>query len=576
MIQSMNTGIFAVAIARQIFVGIIGVFLTTAVVNAQTQVADDETFIYVVQPGDTLYQISERYLQDPSHWPGLARDAQLREPRHLQPGQIVRLPIDFLRHEGKEVRVGYKTGQVFVSEGSVIKPLTQGMFVRQGQTVETGDDGIVSLVMPDESKLLLSHSSRLRIHQFRYVPDVDKVLIDFVLEAGYVESVVAHQPDNSRFRVSTPLAVTGVRGTTYGVGVSEDGQDQTNDVTDGAVLLTPVRSLVRSAANNGVLLAAGQGSAMNVRTLTPQVRDLLPAADLSGWPAYVHYSSWMPPQVSVPGAAGYVVQVSSESDSSQVVFESRGSLETVTSLEDGKRYRVYVRALDSDGVPGQVSSHVIEVKMLPVSPLLQAPADKAFVALREQSLVCTNVPGVNRYVLQVAHDKEFHQIVDEQVSTQDCAFTFKPEAVGVYYWRAASMDESAKEIDAARGKFSCAGSFEVVNSPIAALAPEELGAQGIVLHWENAGEGITYLVQVSDKSDFSSLIFTGKTTDTQIALGISYSCSMLYVRLQSIAPNGVASEFSTPRILQTAQTWCTEGGAAILDGHGDPVGLRGH
>lgn len=544
---------------------------------AWAQTAEDEVWTYVVKPGDTLYDISLQYMEDTAGWIDLARDAQITEPRHLQPGQVIRVPIDRLRHEGKEIQVAYHRGQATVSQGKLAaQPLVRNMMLSEGQIIETGADGFVSMVLPDGSRLLLSANSRLKIGQFRYVPDVDKVLVDFVLEKGYVESSVTPQPENTRFRVSTPVAVTGVRGTRFGVAVSSDGKHQVNDVIEGKVAVSASDGNAGSRTPSyEIMIQAGEGAVVRSGVTAPDVRALMPAPDLNTWPRYVHEESWQPPVlVASAAAAGYIVQVTPENEPNHVVFESRGELVPIGPLTDA-RYRVYVRSLDADAIPGAVAQHDIEIKLHPVPPLVQSPGNDQVIRLSTQELVCTNVPQVHGYFLQVARDRQFTQIVDEQISRGNCRFSFTPSETGVYYWRTASLDNSSSDVEEARGRFSLVSMFEVSKALDVPLSGEARSGdgKGIVLYWDNVAPDATYRVQVSDQIDFSNLLFSEETQATQIPLGITYSCKALYVRLQSIAPNGVESDFSQPRVLQAAQTWCTGDGVMIVDGQGEPIGI---
>ncbi len=53
--------------------------------------AQEEPRTYVIQKGDTLWGISERFIQDPWYWPSLwAHNPDIRNPHFIYPGQTVR------------------------------------------------------------------------------------------------------------------------------------------------------------------------------------------------------------------------------------------------------------------------------------------------------------------------------------------------------------------------------------------------------------------------------------------------------------------------------------------------------
>jgi hypothetical protein len=53
--------------------------------------AAEEPILYVIQKGDTLWGLSEKFLNDPKHWPNLwSKNSRLTNPHLIYPGQLVR------------------------------------------------------------------------------------------------------------------------------------------------------------------------------------------------------------------------------------------------------------------------------------------------------------------------------------------------------------------------------------------------------------------------------------------------------------------------------------------------------
>lgn len=562
---------------KKIFIGFISLFLIMNYTVAQTTVEGDD-LIYVVQPGDTLYNISEKFLNDPKYWPNLANNARVQIPQHMQPGQTIRLPLELLRHELKDIRVAFGRGEAFVVEDGVSQPLTRGMVLREGQTIKTGADGFVSLLLPDQSRLFLSANSVLRIQYFRHVMDVDRDLTELVLEEGYVETQIQTQRDNSRFRVSTPLSVTGVRGTVFGVAYDRQTNTQTNDVMQGRVAIDHIAqerrgwgTRVVNASADGMMLNAGQGAVFESDMMQPRVANLMAAPDLGGCPDYVHEKYWELGPCESLADREYLVRVYPLDRPGEVLFEARGALGEIGPIEGDGVYEVQVRALDENGIPGMPATHQVTLKSQPLAPLLQSPGNGDQVVIGANTLVCTNTPGLNRYWMQIARDSGFKNIVDELSSDQGCRFDWVASETGLYYWRAATVDAKPEDIQIARGEFSPIGYFDVIPAPLVPALNQERISQGVMVHWQEETPGSHYTVQVSDRLDFSEIFIQEETDGTQIALDINYSCSKLFVRIQSAEPSGFVSEFSQPRELQVPQAWCTESGVVITDNFGEPV-----
>jgi Uncharacterized protein conserved in bacteria len=544
--------------------------------SVYAQSAEDITEVpYVVQPGDTLFDIAETHLDGAQHWPKIAEMENIKNPTRLQPGRTISLPIDLLRHEDKIVRVAFERGTNIVVMDGVSTPLTRGMMLTEGQTIHTGADSFVSLELPDGSRLYLSANTVLRIAQLRYVPEIGKELIDFILEDGHVETSVKSQVSSSRFRVSTPLMVTGVRGTKFGVSFDSHREVHTNNVTQGSVNITMGNGTKSRGMNTQpVVLDTGYSAVITAGMATPRVNHLLSAPDLSAWPHYVHSVTWTPVIEMKEPATGFVVRVSPETNEENVVFESRGELKPIGPIYDDGVYQVEVRVLDSDGIPGYPATHLLTVKTKPAAPLLQSPVDEAQLPVGSQTLLCTNTANIWRYFLQVAKDKEFSNIIHEQLSSDGCTFTLELRQTGFYYWRVAALDGRSGNVDAAQGEYSATGSFEVVLAPAVPVATQEFTGKKTTLRWPEVVSGSEYVIEIANSMDFSNIVYAHKTAQTEATIELPSSCYALYLRMQSISPEGFVSDYSDVRVLRGTPTWCTGDGQPLVDGQGVPIAVH--
>lgn len=103
-------------------------------------------------------------------------------------------------------------------------PLRKGMQLFEGDTVQTGQNGHLYLATTDKAFISVRPNSRLTIELYRAQPnDPSNVSIRFTLHEGVARFVSgqAVSAAKNRFRLNTPVAAIGVRGTDFTVFTSE-------------------------------------------------------------------------------------------------------------------------------------------------------------------------------------------------------------------------------------------------------------------------------------------------------------------------------------------------------------------
>lgn len=120
------------------------------------------------------------------------------------------------------------------------KTLAKGMKVEPGQTLVTGANGHIHVRFIDDAFVSVRPGSKLRVEE--YVWDAAapaKNRVKFVLETGTSRLITgkAGSANKEGFRLNTPLAAIGVRGTDFVVAATSDNTRVT--VQQGAIVLSP-------------------------------------------------------------------------------------------------------------------------------------------------------------------------------------------------------------------------------------------------------------------------------------------------------------------------------------------------
>jgi len=516
---------------------------------------------YEVRSGDTLYHLAQRYLESPEDWRVLARLNRVADPRRLTIGATLLIPADRVRGVASQATVLYLKGRVVVGEPA--RELQVGDRLDEGTALRVPEGAFVGLALADGSTLHLPALTQLTLERLRESDGIGGHQNTLRLERGRVDSRVRPQPEGSRFDVRTPLAVAGVRGTQFGVALSGDGARAFSDVIEGRVAVAS-----RDLPQASVALGAGQGAVVASPAQPPRVLPLLPAPDLGAAERRVErmpYALNLPP---LPGAVAYRVQVEEGAQDDappRVLFDAVApdAPPRLSGLPDGG-YRLRVRAIDAEGLMGAEATAPLRVKATPIAPLARSPEPNAEVATGTVALRCTEVPGAIAYDLQVSSDPAFSTLLAEARQSARCAFDVNITEPGPLYWRVASVAPGA---DGApdRGPFSDPSPLVAVPPPSAPGALDQ-SEDGMRLHWAGA-PGHRYRVQLASDEAFGQILQDVEVDEPSVHFDLR-ACQSYFVRLRTLAPNGLASAFSAPRRVSASAGLCAGDGTPVRTPHG--------
>ena len=129
-------------------------------------------------------------------------------------------------HAGTDGTIGVvrnSAGSATVTRGGNILPATTGTRLHVGDTLGTGPDGSLGVILRDNSSLSLGPSSSLVLRDFLFSPSEGKFGLLVRLSKGtmaYLSGLIGKlAPEKARFE--TPTATIGIRGTHFAVKTEE-------------------------------------------------------------------------------------------------------------------------------------------------------------------------------------------------------------------------------------------------------------------------------------------------------------------------------------------------------------------
>jgi hypothetical protein len=145
-------------------------------------------------------------------------------------------------------RILFVSGDATLLRGASL-PMAKGMLLEEGDTIVTGGDGRVQMLMSDGDRIAVRPNSRFTIEVFRKPADSVSAgdrpsswrSFYNLARGGFRTLTQSHgERDENSYRVRTPVATIGIRGTDYSVlyvGEAEEG-DLYVGVSDGSVSIS--------------------------------------------------------------------------------------------------------------------------------------------------------------------------------------------------------------------------------------------------------------------------------------------------------------------------------------------------
>ncbi|MDS1026067.1 FecR domain-containing protein [Burkholderia pseudomallei] len=390
------------------------------------------TVDYTTRSGDTLYDVSARYLQGTDDWPLVAQLNDVPVPKHLQPGVVLKLPAARLRKERLSARVIAAHGTVeSAGRGSAqFAPVAVDATLTEGDRLRTGSNAFVTLELSDGTHLSLPPDSQIDLATLRRTVLTGTLERVIDLRRGSVDSEVTHlKKKDDRFQIRSPSVVAGVRGTRFRVNYDKDGRASTTvEVLDGTGGAAP-----RATRAPDTLVHANFGNVTSASGVVGSPIALLDAPQLAN-PAKIQDD----PQVAfdlVPlgGAQSYHVQIARDAGLYDLFKEVQvpAPRATFADVPDGT-YFVRIAAIDSHGLEGQPRIYAFERRRFGVDASA-APADGGY-AFRWSTTQDGAAAGATRFRFVLSRSKDLSNPIVDQVDAQGGRIAVSNLTPGDYYW----------------------------------------------------------------------------------------------------------------------------------------------
>lgn len=558
---------------RRLFVAI--VFSLT---GAFTHAADIETISVVVEKGDQLGTIAERYFKRPAYinWPEIAKLNNIKsEPYAVYPGMVLRLPARLFATQSSPAKWTVVTGNVRMvipGQAQSVKAVV-GDVIPEGTRIIVGVDASAVMELPDASQVKLLGGSHFVLEESRYYrgrlkteaaekQTGTKAFSGLMrLLQGSIETRATPATDRAKpLRIQTPTTVVGVRGTDFRVA---HGFTSATDKGDALTRSEVVQGLVSAALDEKrkADVPGGYGVLLDPKVMQiPAPVALLEPPSLRSWvlkqEATTLEFTALPSEQSGRRVTAYRVQMATDEAMSQVIFNQRfdaGKNVRIPTSDDGIFY-IVVRGVDIQGLEGKEAKVAVSVSARPLPPIVQAPKNGEKLAPGANvTLLWAKPQNVNDYILEVtdpAQKRATHAVQNPQ-------FELRNLTSGIYTWRIAARGKSGANL-LRTGPWSELQSFTVLSKLDAPDVQVDESDRSLQLRWTDQ-KAKEYEVQVSREADFGNeqkqndvLTYTVKKPELDIP---DPAAGKHFIRYRAVDENGVISSWSDPMEITVPKDW---------------------
>lgn len=510
---------------------------------------------YFALDGDTLTSIAKRYTDKASNAALLGKRNKIANDRAIPIGAAILIPLELLPEEASEAKVVALAGQSTTkNQSGAESTLALGDVLSENSLVTTGKNGFLSLELPDASRISIPSNSQVLFAKLRMAKYTKSPRTEIRLQQGRVESKVSPLAANKgRFEVTSPLAIAGVRGTHFRIGIMNTGI--ASEVLSGGV------AVGKKEKPNSLLLAAGQGNIID-QAGVGKAAELLPAPTLeNGFQLQEKPTVQLMP-AKMEQAHGYRVQIATDALAQNIIAEGRvvDTPYKVDGLSDGN-YFSRVTAFDAAGLEGLPNIFPFTLKARPEPPFTVAP--KAKLRAEAVNFSWTEAADALGYRLQLASDAEFKQILIDQNEIKTSQYTASTLKHASYFWRIATLAQKNGQID--QGPFSDTQTFTFL--PAQAMnAATDSGSNTLSLNWPSE-PGQSFLLEIANDASFTSLYLSQQLTQSEISIPRPPS-GLYFIRVKATDADGYVGAFSATQKVEIFTRWVSGNGEPINTGAG--------
>ena len=338
-------------------------FLLFVISNPGLVNAEQEYWEYTFRPGDSVWKIAEKYTTSVNNWAEIQKINQIRQgsDRRILPGTRIIIPVSMLKQQPTPARViAVNAGASLIRANGDKAEISTDTLLNSGDRVVTGAGQSLRLQFADKSELQILPDTELVLDKLSHHKTTGMIDTRIRLNSGSIYTRVEKQRTDSHFEITTPAAITAVRGTAFRLSTDTSLVSRT-EVTEGIVGVSAGDTEKAVKDGYGIVVEKGKPLPEPVKLLAaPEVSDNL-FADSSEL-----HVSWS----KLEGAVSYRYQLAGDEKFNNINIDAttQDNKIKLVDLKPG-HYYLHVRGIDHLKLEGIDSTGDYEIRQAPPPPV---------------------------------------------------------------------------------------------------------------------------------------------------------------------------------------------------------------
>jgi hypothetical protein len=496
--------------------------------NEHGNESNSQEWHYTLRPSDNFQKISKQLLNNKYKWTDLVRYNRIDDIASLEPGSIIRVPMHWLKQQPKPAKILSISGsaQIKRTKDTYFKILKPNMSIYVGDEVAT-KNGTLLIKLADKSLIRLEKNSNLIFNKLSHYGKTGMVDTQLRLKKGSLSTEIVPLVKGSIYEITTPSAVAAVRGTKFRLAATN--KETKLEVTEGTVNF--------SHQHGSATVNAGEGAQIKQGT-TSIARSNLPAAPKKQFAKEVIKD--LPTTLQWKGKENSPYYHFELSNTGQKIIQSATINKPEVILDNVKNgdYTVAMRAINDKGFEGIDQKSMLSVKVPTEVAKLLTPLNGSIIDSTKPTFSWKLEDKNTKGKLELSDNKNFKKIItnfDFSISTTK---ELRKELVpGTYFWRVVALTGNTQESTTPVLEFTVRGLLK----PVKILSVNYIDNQ-VGLFWGNIDHASGYNLQVSDSSDFQTILKEEIIEKTKAHLRLSPG-KRYYARVKGISNELYTSEY---------------------------------